>query len=29
MGHAALKRFSSSDVDHQVGVSLIWSRRWW
>jgi hypothetical protein len=29
IGHAAVKRWRTSDVDHQVGVSLVWARRWW
>ena len=29
IGHAAIKNFTSTDVDHQVGASVIWSRRWW
>jgi hypothetical protein len=29
VGHAAMKTFTRTDVDHQVGVSIIWSRRWW
>ena len=29
LGHAALKGWSSTEVDHQVGLSIIWSRRWW
>ena len=28
-GHAAMKAFTQATVDHQVGVSLIWARRWW
>jgi hypothetical protein len=29
VGHAALKTFTRTDVDHQIGASLVWSRRWW
>jgi hypothetical protein len=29
VGHAALKPYTGTAVDHQVGVSLMWSRRWW
>jgi len=28
-GHAALRGWGGPEVDHQIGVSLIWSRRWW
>lgn len=29
VGHAALKSFTGAAVDNQIGVSLIWARRWW
>jgi hypothetical protein len=29
LGHAALKPYTRTELDHQVGVSLMWSRRWW
>jgi hypothetical protein len=29
IGHAALRGWGGPDVDHQFGVSLIWSKRWW
>lgn len=30
VGHAAIKSWSTgAPIDHQVGLSLIWARRWW
>ncbi len=29
VGHAALKSYTLTDIDHQFGASLIWTRRWW
>ncbi len=29
LGHTALHGWSGAEVDHQVGLSIIWSRRWW
>jgi len=29
VGHAALHGWGAAAVDHQFGVSLIWSKRWW
>jgi hypothetical protein len=29
IGYNAVKTWSASDTDHQAGVSLMWSRRWW
>jgi len=29
VGHSATRSFTSSTLDHQVGASLMWSRRWW
>jgi hypothetical protein len=28
-GHAAIKGWTDERVDHQIGVSLVWSKRWW
>jgi len=29
VSHAAVRGHSRSTVDHQVGVSIMWARRWW
>jgi hypothetical protein len=29
LGYSAVASWGASDVDHQAGVSLMWSRRWW
>jgi hypothetical protein len=29
LAHAALRSFSASSLDNQLGVSIIWARRWW
>ena len=29
LGHTALHGWSGAKVDHQIGLSIIWSRRWW
>ena len=29
VAHTALKSWTVSHIDHQVGVSLMWARRWW
>ena len=29
LGYSALASWGTSAVDHQVGVSVMWSRRWW
>jgi hypothetical protein len=29
LGHAALRRFNGSAVDHQFGLSMVWAKRWW
>jgi hypothetical protein len=28
-GHAAIKGWTSDRADHQIGMSLVWSKRWW
>lgn len=29
LAHAAVRGFGRASVDHQVGVSMGWTRRWW
>ncbi len=29
LAHAATRAWTSQALDHQVGVSLVWSKRWW
>jgi len=29
ISHAAIEDFTASSADHQVGVSVVWSKRWW
>ena len=29
VGHAALKGWTADVVDHQIGASIVWARRWW
>jgi hypothetical protein len=29
VAHSAIKKWSAPAVDHQVGVSIVWSKRWW
>ncbi len=29
LAHSAIRGFGRAAVDHQVGVSLVWTRRWW
>lgn len=29
VGHAAIRSFTTPETDHQVGLSMMWSRRWW
>ena len=29
VAHSAIRGFGRATVDHQVGVSLVWTRRWW
>ena len=29
VAHSAIRGFTRATVDHQVGVSLVWTRRWW
>ena len=29
LAHSAIRRFAHSTVDHQIGLSLVWTRRWW
>ena len=29
VGHAAMQRFSGPAIDHQIGVSIVWAKRWW
>lgn len=29
LGHAVMKRWNISDVDHQIGLSIVWAKRWW
>ena len=29
LGHAVMKRWNVSDVDHQIGLSIVWAKRWW
>ncbi len=29
VGHAAIRAFGRPRLDHQLGVSVIWTRRWW
>lgn len=29
LAHAAVRGFGRASVDHQVGVSMVWTRRWW
>ncbi len=29
VGYSAIRSFTASATDHQVGLSLMWARRWW
>jgi hypothetical protein len=29
VAHSAIRRSNAADVDHQVGLSIVWSKRWW
>lgn len=29
LGYSAIATWGTSDVDHQLGVAFMWSRRWW
>jgi hypothetical protein len=29
LAHSAIRRWNVPTVDHQVGVSIVWSKRWW
>jgi hypothetical protein len=29
VGYSALRSFTAARTDHQAGLSLVWSRRWW
>jgi hypothetical protein len=29
VAHSAIRRWSAPAVDHQIGVSIVWSKRWW
>jgi len=29
LAHSAIRRWNALAVDHQVGISIVWSRRWW
>ena len=29
VAHAAVRSFGRATIDHQMGVSVIWTRRWW
>jgi hypothetical protein len=29
LGYSAVATWGTSDVDHQIGVAVMWSRRWW
>ncbi len=29
VAHAAIRRFGKMRIDHQLGASVIWTRRWW
>jgi hypothetical protein len=29
VAHSALRRWNAAAVDHQIGVSIVWSKRWW
>ena len=29
VAHAAIRRFAKLQLDHQLGVSVVWTRRWW
>ena len=29
LAHAAIKRWNVPSVDHQIGLSIVWARRWW
>jgi hypothetical protein len=29
VAHAAIRRWNVPNVDNQVGVSIVWARRWW
>lgn len=28
-GHTALRGWTATTTDHQIGVSIVWARRWW
>ena len=28
-GHAAVRGFATAPIDHQLGLSMVWARRWW
>jgi hypothetical protein len=29
VAHSAIRRWNAAAVDHQIGVSIVWSKRWW
>jgi hypothetical protein len=29
LGHSAVRTWNASAIDHQAGLSLMWTRRWW
>jgi len=29
LAHSAIRKWNVPVVDHQVGVSIVWARRWW
>ena len=29
LAHAAIKRWNVASVDHQIGLSIVWAKRWW
>jgi len=29
LAHSVIRRWSASSADHQFGVSIVWSKRWW
>jgi hypothetical protein len=29
LAHSAIRRWNVADVDNQIGISIVWARRWW
>jgi hypothetical protein len=29
VAHSAIRRWNAPAVDHQIGVSIVWAKRWW